>query len=292
MLNHRYQTFLQVAKDLSFTTAARHLCMTQPTVSKHISYIESELNVKLFCFEQKQLYLTAEGKYLFNEILLLERHIAKIKQKLVGPTLTYTLYIGASRSIGEYYLPHYTRLFQPNDLHFDLTIGNTDFLLNALAKAEIDCALVSGPIDHFSGFSKRIFYEDRIVLVCAPDHPLAGQTVGYQDILSENFVLREKGSGIYQSLNSILSEHNRSCSDFTQAVTINNIGLIKNLLLQEPSLSFFYLTSIEEELSSGLLSEVKIADLNLNQKYYIVFNENLVYRSKIDFLYDLISKPV
>ncbi len=127
MLNHRYKTFIQVAKDLSYTTAAQHLCLTQPSVSKHIRYIESELNVKLFDYEHKQLHLTPEGRYLFNEILLLERQIAKIKQRLVGPPVGYTLYIGASRTIGEYYLPLYTRLFKSEDLRFDLTVGNTDF---------------------------------------------------------------------------------------------------------------------------------------------------------------------
>ncbi len=165
-------------------------------------------------------------------------------------------------------------------------------MANALIKAEIDCALVSGPIDRFGGLSKRVFYEDRIVLAGAPNHFLSGKTVSYREILSENIVLREKGAGIYQALNAALDKKNSSCKEFTRALTFDNIGLIIKLLYNEPWLSFFYLSSIQKELDEGLLAEVFISDLDLRQKYFMIFNDHLVQPSKIDLLYNLIKEEV
>ena len=44
----RLKTFIYAADELSFSEAARHLHITQPTVSHHIKALEKELDVQLF----------------------------------------------------------------------------------------------------------------------------------------------------------------------------------------------------------------------------------------------------
>ena len=44
----RLETFIFAAEHLSFSEAARHLHVTQPTISHHIKALEADMDVKLF----------------------------------------------------------------------------------------------------------------------------------------------------------------------------------------------------------------------------------------------------
>ena len=57
----RIRAFLAAAECLNFTEAARRLYITQPTLSKHISLIESDLGFKLFVRSNRSVSLTPEG---------------------------------------------------------------------------------------------------------------------------------------------------------------------------------------------------------------------------------------
>lgn len=56
--------FAEVARTLNFTEAAEALHMTQPTLSKHIAAMESELGVKLLDRAPSGVTLTEEGFYV------------------------------------------------------------------------------------------------------------------------------------------------------------------------------------------------------------------------------------
>lgn len=56
--------YVELAKHLNFTETARLLNMTQPTLSKHISSLESELKIELFDRARGNLRLTNEGNAL------------------------------------------------------------------------------------------------------------------------------------------------------------------------------------------------------------------------------------
>lgn len=59
--------FIEVARCLNFTEAAARLYVTQPTLSRQITAIESELNMQLFIRGNKSLRLTPGGSVLFEE---------------------------------------------------------------------------------------------------------------------------------------------------------------------------------------------------------------------------------
>lgn len=71
---YQIQLFLTVARERNFSRAAEQLHLSQPALSKRISYIEDTLGVKLFLREQRPIALTPEGKILNQkwEILLQE----------------------------------------------------------------------------------------------------------------------------------------------------------------------------------------------------------------------------
>ena len=64
----RIRAFLAAAECLNFTEAARRLYITQPTLSKHISLIESDLGFKLFVRSNRSVSLTPEGAFLYQRM--------------------------------------------------------------------------------------------------------------------------------------------------------------------------------------------------------------------------------
>lgn len=87
--------FLMVAKERSFTNAAKQLHITQPTLSRQLAEFEKEIGVSLFARKGKTIVLTEEGILLKRralEILELEEHTLeeiKGKEELVEGTITF-----------------------------------------------------------------------------------------------------------------------------------------------------------------------------------------------------------
>ena len=59
--------FIEVAKNSSFSKAAKNLFVTQPTLSRHVADLEKELKTQLFIRESKRVVLTESGKVCFQE---------------------------------------------------------------------------------------------------------------------------------------------------------------------------------------------------------------------------------
>ena len=61
------ECFLAVARNLSFSKAAREVKITQPAVSHQIRSLEEELGVNLFRRTSKSVSLTQEGRRFFPD---------------------------------------------------------------------------------------------------------------------------------------------------------------------------------------------------------------------------------
>ena len=72
MLDFRIDTFLTVCRTMNFTAAARELHITQPAVSQHIHYLETQYNTSLFEYHNKQLSLTPSGEILKRRLTALK----------------------------------------------------------------------------------------------------------------------------------------------------------------------------------------------------------------------------
>ena len=61
-----YREFIVLAEELHYRNAARRLCMTQSTLSKHISALEGHYGVRLFERDKLHVSLTSKGSILLE----------------------------------------------------------------------------------------------------------------------------------------------------------------------------------------------------------------------------------
>ncbi len=67
MTIYELECFVALAHHLNFTNAAAFMNVTQPAFSRHIVFIEKELNVSLFFRNKRAVYLTAAGEAFLAE---------------------------------------------------------------------------------------------------------------------------------------------------------------------------------------------------------------------------------
>ncbi|WP_026476855.1 LysR family transcriptional regulator [Alkaliphilus transvaalensis] len=145
-----YRVFVEVAKQQSFSSAAKGLFMTQPAVSQSIRQLEKELDMRLFTRTSKGVALTNEGQQLheyirtaINLIDVGEKKLIESKQLLSGE-----LKIGVGDTISRYFLLPYLEKFNNLSPNIKLRIINrtTVELCNMLKSGEIDIAICNLPI--------------------------------------------------------------------------------------------------------------------------------------------------
>ena len=82
MLNfNQLRVFYHAAKNLNFTAAANELFITQPAVTFQMKAFEEFCNLKLFKKRSRRLFLTDEGRTLFEyaeKIFKFEKEIENV----------------------------------------------------------------------------------------------------------------------------------------------------------------------------------------------------------------------
>ena len=67
MINlNQLRAFYQAAKHMNFSTAAKKLFITQPAVTAQVKFFEDSLDLKLFKKKGGRLYLTDEGRTIYD----------------------------------------------------------------------------------------------------------------------------------------------------------------------------------------------------------------------------------
>ena len=82
MIDYHYQTFLVLADTLDYAKTAQELCLSKPTITQHIQYLEADLDVKLFQNQGGNLTLTKKGQLLKNRLIVINDHIEDLLRSL------------------------------------------------------------------------------------------------------------------------------------------------------------------------------------------------------------------
>ena len=177
------KTFIEVVEQQSFTKAAQKLNISQPTVSLHIRRLEECFNAVLIrrSKKQKQLSVTYAGMIVYDAA-------KQMKSEIKG-----RLAIGASLTIGEYFLPAFLGRFMKRypQLEIEVKIDNTVHICELLQSNKIDVGLVEGETGD-KKFHKEEFYIDRLVLIGPIGSPKKMQR---RDLETVTWITREQGSG-------------------------------------------------------------------------------------------------
>ncbi|MBI5630761.1 MAG: LysR family transcriptional regulator [Elusimicrobia bacterium] len=81
---YQLRYFLEVARELSFTRAARNLYVSPPAVSKSVALLEASLKRKLFTRSRRRVELTSEGELLKSKVEKIYDILEGVRLELTG----------------------------------------------------------------------------------------------------------------------------------------------------------------------------------------------------------------
>jgi len=174
---HQLRYFVAVSETGSFSRGAERCGITQPSLSQQILKLESELGQKLFDRLGRSVQMTPAGRILLPRAhrILAEVNSASnaVQQDVVQGKGSLT--IGAIPTIAPFLLPdalsELRKRFPESELH--IREDTTENLVRLLVRAEIDCAIMSPPVEEPHLTQDTLFSEELFALL-PPKHPLAG----------------------------------------------------------------------------------------------------------------------
>ena len=169
--------FISVADTGSFSEASEHLFVTQPAISKRISALESELDVKLFDRIGRKVTLTEAGTALLDRARSILRQVddsKRVIQNLSGH-IAGKLSIGTSHHIGLHRLPPILRAFTSDypEVELDLHFMDSEEACHAIEHGELELGIVTLPLIPAKVLNTKEVWPDPLDIVVNQAHPLA-----------------------------------------------------------------------------------------------------------------------
>ena len=191
--------FLMVAKERSFTNAAKQLHITQPTLSRQLAEFEKEIGVSLFARKGKTIVLTEEGILLKRRALeileLEERTLEEIKGKneLVEGTITFgcgeSAVIETLALIIKSYKEKYPRV------QIRIHTATADTVYERMNQGLVDIGLFVEPANIDNLDYIRFTDSDHWVVGMPSTDPLAQKEyIEKSDLLDKPLILPERGN--------------------------------------------------------------------------------------------------
>ncbi|MYL34523.1 LysR family transcriptional regulator [Pontibacillus yanchengensis] len=191
------QYFIEVSRFSSFTKAAEHLFITQPTISKMIKNLEMDLGVELFDRSKKQLVLTDAGRIILEQAQTIDKAFQNLETEvdnLLGLNKGH-IRIGLPPIIDSHKFMDLLRSFhdQYPNITFQLVEDGSKRVEDDVRQDQLDIGIVVLPTqeDIFHYFP---FIKEDIKLVVPPSHPLAHQQeVELEALRQEAFIMFNNG---------------------------------------------------------------------------------------------------
>lgn len=187
------KSFIEVASHKSFTKAAAHSYLTQPSLSKAVKKLEEELHVELFDRSTRNLRLTDAGRIVYQQgqkalgaLENLDILLDELKEIVVGE-----IKMGVPPLIGTLFFSKIAREF--HNIYPKVTLELVELgakrITQLVENGEIDLGIIVLPASD-TKFDIYPFIQDEFVLYLHEDHKYSQKSsVTLSELKEEKFIL-------------------------------------------------------------------------------------------------------
>lgn len=265
------KTFVTTAEYKKMSEAAKHLYISQPTVSQIISDLEKEYNATLFERHAKELLITPAGSLLLESAKQIIAIHESLELNMKTINAARPLRIGATITIGTNIMAKIVedmgRIYP--DIEIFVTVNNTEHIEQMLLHNELDIALVEGIVYNTEIVSKPSLL-DTLCIICGNSHPFAQQeSISVEDLRNQNFILREKGSGTRKIFEQLMQIHH---VPFKVKWESSSTPAIVDAVSKNLGLGFVSERCVTEKITKGIIYACPIPEINLKRFFYLCHN--------------------
>lgn len=265
------QAVAAVARLGTMTRAAQELNVTSAALYARIRQLEEEAGLLLFDRTPGGLRPTDAGR----EMLWAIDSINTVLETCTDRLRTLRGAEGGRVALGvvstaKYFAPQVIAGFVKGHpgVEISLSVRNRGQTVEALRGYEIDFAVMGRPPRDFP-IEAETFGQHPLVLVAAPDHPLAGKAgLARTDLTDQPFFMREEGSGtrtvFEEFMNGILVK--RALLD----IDTGSNETIKQAVMAGLGIALLSAHSVAAEVQGGRLALLDVAGLPIRRDWYLV----------------------
>lgn len=286
------ETFVKIAELNSFTKAAEELYITQPTVSKQITDLETYFGVKLIDRTKRRVALTRAGEVLLKygkEFMVLRKETIDTMEAFKG-LKKGVIIVGASTIPGIYILPHILNTFrqQYSGIQVKLVVSDSKDIMDKMEQGQIDVGFV-GARDNSKKLEFRKFFEDTIVIIAPSGYP---PSIAMENIAEYPFIMREQGSGTRNFFHSALKKAGiNPVSDLQVVAELTDTEAIKEAVKSGMGISCVSKMAVNGALSQGHMIVMEVTGMeDLKRSFFLVNRKGKSLLPQVKALIEIIDR--
>jgi len=255
------KVFCDLVESRSFSRAAVRNFITQSAVSQQIKNLETRFETPLLRRDGKTVSATPAGRIFYERSRLILDSFGQMQLELksIGQDMAGSVRLATIYSVGLYEISvvvkTFLKLYPKVNLHVEYSKGARVY--EDCLRGIIDLGIVTYP-EPRKGLRIIPLPADKLVLICAPDHPLAKRHhVDIHKLAGQNYVSFEKGLASQRALDQIFREND---IEVQVVMEFDNIETIKRSVEIGAGVSIVPLLSVQKEVQSGSLVQVNFTD--------------------------------
>ncbi len=274
MIDPKFETLLALVEAGTYTKAAGHLGLTQPAITHHIKQLEAEYGIAIFHHNRRKLQLTNEGEVLLKyarRAMALDENLRQALDDVRRSVKSLTLAItpSAQTSIAPQLLAKYCN--EHPQVHIKLITDNINNIYSKLKTYEVDLAIIEGKITS-RHFTSILLDTDMLMVAVSSEHPLAqSNSVSLARLKKENLILRPIGAGTRSLFESHLRSHNEEIHSFHINMEIDDVGMIKELVMANMGVTIISRSAVTQEIMRGKLVCLPIEEFSMIREINLVY---------------------
>jgi DNA-binding transcriptional LysR family regulator len=270
--------FRNVIEHKSFSKAAEAVHLTQPTISSHIKDLENHFGCRLIDRMGKKALPTKAGELLdeyAGRLLALQEEtemaLAEFHGKISG-----RLIVGGSTIPGGYILPGLIGQFirQYPEVKISLNVGDTVKTINDILSGAVELGIVGARTGDKRIAQEKTITDDLRLIIPATHKWAKRNSVGMNDLLTEPFIIREKGSGTLASLDNSLKEKGKHISELNVVAELGSTEAVVQGIKGLIGVSILSPIAVSDELNAGTLKALTVKGIDLKRSFFLTWHKD------------------
>ena len=268
------ETFVEVARHLSFSRAAERRFRTQPAISAQIRALEAEIGAKLLDRTGGKVALTAAGKVFLQyvERSLEERRAILATVAEMDRVPRAGIIVAANEGTCLHILPEVFAEFKRMYPDVGITVKRSESreVLESVVDNSSDFGVVAMPVSD-KRLTTVVIHRDELVLITAPGHPLAGAREASADEIGACPLLVPKLGRTRDAIENMLHERRIKPNI---SMELDSSELLKRFVAAGVGVGFIASSNAAADAKAGLLSVSRLRDVQIRRDMALVFRKD------------------
>lgn len=282
------EAFVAVVDYGSFSEAARHLYLTQPTISAHIRSLEDELHMKLIIRTTKKTTVTAKGYQLYDSAVRMLDIRNNLLENFTGAH-KHMIDLAASTIPSSYLLPELLAAFGKAhpDVYFHSVQSDSAESISRVLDETVDLALVGQNTRDESCVFLPFCYDELVLATPVTDRYLSlyrhlpDEPVSFRDFAKDPIIIREKGSGTKKEMDLFLEKNGIIPGNLNVVARMNDLESIKKSIVNGLGISILSSRSVTDLQKTKQILVFPLGEPTHKRSFYIVYSKNRILKPHV-----------